>query len=162
VLLSLDCSHFPTYAIVTFREVRRKSEYSIYTANRIPTNKGVQLDPNSITLTSERQLHYGPVASVIAQQHSSATFVSLHFNSRKENFVARFKNYFFNVILFLKLPKPGGVSVLFRKKCAVVHLGLFLLHYYNKQFVIYLSIYVDYMLFLKVNYDNWSITTKRE
>ena len=100
VLRSLDCSHCPTYAIVTFRDVRRKPEYSIHKANRIPINKGVQLDPNSITLKSERQLHDGPVASVIAQQHSSATFVSLHFNSRKENFLARFKNYYFNVILF--------------------------------------------------------------
>jgi hypothetical protein len=32
-----------------------------------------------------------PDTCVIAQQYSSATFVSLHFHSRKEEFGARFK-----------------------------------------------------------------------
>jgi hypothetical protein len=35
--------------------------------------------------------YYRPSACVIAQQYSSATFVSLPFHYRKENFSARFK-----------------------------------------------------------------------
>jgi hypothetical protein len=44
--------------------------------------KGVQLKSN--TLEPDRPQHDRPIACVIAQQHSSATFVSLRYHSRKE------------------------------------------------------------------------------
>jgi hypothetical protein len=40
----------------------------------------------------DRLQHNRPTACVIAQQYSSATFVSLPFNSRKKKFVAHLKN----------------------------------------------------------------------
>jgi hypothetical protein len=43
-----------------------------------------------------------PAACVIAQQYSSATFVSLRFQSRKEILAHLSNLYYFNILLFLK------------------------------------------------------------
>ena len=40
-------------------------------------------DPNCSTLEPDRPQHYHPAACVIAQQYSSATFISLDFHYRK-------------------------------------------------------------------------------
>jgi len=45
-----------------------------------------------IALEPDRPQHYHPAACVIAQQYSSATFVSLHFHSSKEKFGRLLKN----------------------------------------------------------------------
>jgi hypothetical protein len=42
------------------------------------------LNPNSSTLEPDRPQHYRPTACVIAQQYSSATFVSFSFYFGKE------------------------------------------------------------------------------
>jgi hypothetical protein len=48
--------------------------------------KAVGLISNSNTPEADRPQHDRPAACVIAQQYSSATFVSLRFISRKEKF----------------------------------------------------------------------------
>jgi hypothetical protein len=48
------------------------------------------------TRESDRLHHESPVTCVIAQQHSSATFVSFRFHFRKENFGAFQKCHYFN------------------------------------------------------------------
>jgi hypothetical protein len=52
----------------------------------------------------ERRQHNRPAVCVIAQQHSSATFVSLRFHSFKEKFVA-FHRCNFSFLLFENFPK---------------------------------------------------------
>jgi hypothetical protein len=66
--------------------------------------KASSLNANSNTLESDRSRHDCPIACVIAQQYSSATFVSLRIHSRKEKFGARFKIV---TILFLFLNIVG-------------------------------------------------------
>jgi hypothetical protein len=56
-------------------------------------------------LKSHQLQHDCHAARVIAQQYSSATFVSLHFHSRKEKFNARLKNLLFYFFYFFKLRK---------------------------------------------------------
>jgi hypothetical protein len=48
-------------------------------------------NPNSKTAESDGPQCNRSAACVIAQQYSSATFISLHFHYRKEKFVKRFK-----------------------------------------------------------------------
>jgi hypothetical protein len=63
-------------------------------------------NPNCKTLQSDWQQYDRPNACVIAQQYSSATFVSLHFHPHKEKFGACLNNfiiYFF--FYFLKVRK---------------------------------------------------------
>jgi hypothetical protein len=52
--------------------------------------------------------HYGRLAAcIVAQQYSSATFVSLRFCHRKEEFDSHMKIFFLNCFfLFKKLLKP--------------------------------------------------------
>ena len=52
-------------------------------------------------MKSDRQQDYRTVASVIAQQYSSAIFVSLRFRSHMEKFGRSFKKYYY--LIFLKL-----------------------------------------------------------
>ena len=47
-------------------------------------HKGVQLKSVLSVLESGRQQHDSPAASVIVQQYSSPTFVSLHYHYHKE------------------------------------------------------------------------------
>jgi hypothetical protein len=51
----------------------------------------IQRDPS--TLEPDRPQHDRPAASVIAQQYSSATFVSLRSHSWKEMFGVHFRNF---------------------------------------------------------------------
>ena len=51
-------------------------------------------NPYSNALEPNRPLHDLPAASVIAQQYSSATFASLHFNYHNKKFAARLKILF--------------------------------------------------------------------
>jgi hypothetical protein len=51
------------------------------------------------TLQHDRQQHDGSAAFGIAQQYSSATFVSLHFHSSKKNWGA-FKKHNFSFFTF--------------------------------------------------------------
>jgi uncharacterized membrane protein len=57
---------------------------------------------NSSTLELERRQRNRPTAYVIAQQHSSATFVSLRFHYRKEKFDALSKHFDVSFFYFLK------------------------------------------------------------
>jgi hypothetical protein len=57
---------------------------------------------NSSTLEPGSPQHDFPATCVIAQQYSHTTFVSLRFQSREENFDARFKTSF-NCPYFIKL-----------------------------------------------------------
>jgi len=50
------------------------------------------LNPNPTTLAPDRPQNDRPAACVIAQQYSSAKFVSLRLHSHMEKFGARFKN----------------------------------------------------------------------
>jgi hypothetical protein len=50
-------------------------------------------------LEPDRPQYNRPVARVIAQQYSSATFISLHFHYRKEKFVTRFKKDYVFILL---------------------------------------------------------------
>jgi hypothetical protein len=59
--------------------------------------KGVSQNPNSNTAELDWPQHDHPALNVIAQQYSSATFVSLRFHSRKTKFGALFKNMFFSI-----------------------------------------------------------------
>ena len=52
-------------------------------------------NPNSNTTEPDRPHHDCPIACFIAQQYSSAKFVSLRFSLRKEKSGAPFKNFFF-------------------------------------------------------------------
>jgi hypothetical protein len=47
---------------------------------------GLLPNPNSSTLEPDQTLYYHTTHCVIAQQYTSANFVSLHLNSRKEEF----------------------------------------------------------------------------
>jgi len=78
--------HSQTYAVVTFRKVRRKSEVCMC--------KGVQVK-SRLLQTGTRSQHNGPAACVVAQQYSSTTFVSLRTYSREDKFLAGFKNVIF-------------------------------------------------------------------
>jgi hypothetical protein len=49
-------------------------------------------NPKANTLEHQRPQHGRPTACVIAQQHSSGTFVSLSFHARQEKFGRRLKN----------------------------------------------------------------------
>jgi hypothetical protein len=60
------------------------------------------LNPNSSTLEPDEPQHDRPVACVIAQQYSFATFVSLRFHSRTVEFGAHFKNVVSILLLFKK------------------------------------------------------------
>jgi hypothetical protein len=61
---------------------------------------GVQLHSYFNTVESKRPQHHRSAASVIAQQYSSATFVTLHFNSRNDSGCVP-KSYYFNFVFFV-------------------------------------------------------------
>jgi hypothetical protein len=68
--------------------------------------KGDQLKSKLSTPQPDRLQHDRPAACVIAQQYSSAIFVSLRFHSRNEKIRYAFRNYYyFNFSLILKLRK---------------------------------------------------------
>ena len=69
-------------------------------------------NPNCSEPEPARQQHDLPAAFVIAQQYSSATFISLHFHSRKEISVTRFKkrSWFNFVTSFLTGQVWNGVT----------------------------------------------------
>jgi len=56
-------------------------------------------NPNYSTLEPHRPQYNRPVACVIAQQYSSATFISVRFHYRKEKFVTRFKKDYDFILL---------------------------------------------------------------
>jgi len=58
------------------------------------------LNQNAKKLEHDRPQHDSPAARVIAQQYSSATFVSSCSHSRKEKFVALLKKCYFNFLSF--------------------------------------------------------------
>jgi hypothetical protein len=60
------------------------------------------VNPRSKTLEPDRLQHDRPAACVIAQQYSSATFVSLRFHSRREKFGKIRKCYYINFTYFLQ------------------------------------------------------------
>jgi hypothetical protein len=68
----------------------RKSELSIH---KCAYTREVSLNPNSSTLEPDLLQLDRPAACVIAQQYSSATFVSLCAHYRKGQFGARLKNF---------------------------------------------------------------------
>jgi hypothetical protein len=84
-----------TEAVVTFREGPEEVEFcpnmdcSCVGSNRHVQTTGFRWGPNFNSMESCRPQHELPTAFFIAQQHSSATFVSLLFNSSKEIFCAR-------------------------------------------------------------------------
>ena len=64
---------------------------------------GSSWNQNSNTLEPKRPQHDGPIAYVIAQQYSSATFISLYFYSNNKNFGTSSKNcIYFCLFHFLK------------------------------------------------------------
>ena len=90
------------------------------------------------TLEPDRPQHDRPAASVIAQQYSSATFVSLCYHSRKEIFGVHFKNVITVSLLRTKrhdltlLEKGGGLYlnlILLPRQCACPIRKL--LYYFN-------------------------------
>lgn len=97
--------HSLTYVVVAFQKFWCKSELSIHLENYmcICTWKS---NPISRTLEPDWPLHHSPAACVITQHNSSATFVSSHLYSHKENFAQFLKVNIFNLFcffLFLKL-----------------------------------------------------------
>jgi hypothetical protein len=58
-------------------------------------------NPSPNILEPDRAQHDCSAVCVIAQQYSSTTLISLHFNSHKEKFSARFKIFLFNLFYFL-------------------------------------------------------------
>jgi hypothetical protein len=75
-----------------FQKARPKSELSISVDNFIRTCKGVGRNPNSNTLELDWAQRDCPAPYVIAQQHSSANFVSLLFPFLKTKFGAVFES----------------------------------------------------------------------
>jgi hypothetical protein len=66
------------------------------------------------------RLHDHPDACVIAQQYSSATFVSLRFHSRKEKFGALYENVTISIFkLFLNFVSPKMCNFKLRKTGSV-------------------------------------------
>jgi hypothetical protein len=53
--------------------------------------------PSSNTMAPDWPQHVRPTGSVIAQQHSSTAFVSLHFHSRQEKLGTPFKNVILSI-----------------------------------------------------------------
>ena len=73
-------------------------DFMICTIHHTHTHTGQSSwNPNSSALEPYQLQHGRTSACVIAQQYSSATFVSLRFHFRKENFGAHFKNVTFYV-----------------------------------------------------------------
>jgi len=101
---TLRYRHSPSYAVVTFQKVRRKSEFShvgtvvSYTC----MYKGSNWSPNSNTLTPDRPQHDRRAAYVIAHQYSSAT-------------------YSLNGLLF----PQGKIRYPFQKYCLFIYLFIF-------------------------------------
>jgi len=65
-------------------------------------------NPNFWTQDPDWPQHDCPASCVVAQQYSSATFVSLHFHSHKQKFSLHFKMVLFQIkflFYFLKLHK---------------------------------------------------------
>jgi hypothetical protein len=101
---SFEYSHSPTYAVVTFRKVRRRSDFAQVGTTRGQLYMYIQRSPVEIHIPAHwnliRPQHDRFAASVIAQQYSAATFVSLRFHSRRWKFRHAFKKYFNLVLLF--------------------------------------------------------------
>ena len=87
--------HSPTYTRVTFWKDRRKSNFAQvatkYAYGQLLMYKPAK-NPYFKTTESEWSQHNYRVTCVIAQKHSSATFVSFRFRSGKEKNSVRFKN----------------------------------------------------------------------
>ena len=66
-------------------------------------------NPNSSTLEPDRPQYDHPDAGVIAQQYSSATFVSVCFHSRIERFTALFKAIVFNFLKIFLISRKSEV-----------------------------------------------------
>jgi hypothetical protein len=99
------CRHSPTYSIVTFQEIRRKSNFAHagfeYTYDQLHTynyTRDSSLKPNSHTGTT-----------------SQTTFASLRFHYSKENVGAPFKNVIILTLSFvievtkLEIAQLGGI-----------------------------------------------------
>jgi hypothetical protein len=54
-------------------------------------------------MVPDRPQHARPDACIIAQQYSSAIFISMRFHSRKEKFDARLKNFIISICCFTLL-----------------------------------------------------------
>jgi hypothetical protein len=94
--------HISTYAVVTFRDVRRQVEIyasrnGVYTwSNAYVDKTECSSSPYQNTLESDKPQHNRHTACVIAQQYSSSTFVSIK-NS------VRILRYYFILLPLLKL-----------------------------------------------------------
>ena len=89
----------------TFLKVRRKSEMTTHTHTHIYMLKCICIY-KAVQMKSEFQ-HDGTssaAACVIAQQYSSAKFVSVRFHTRKEKFSALLNEVIIQPFILLKLP----------------------------------------------------------
>ena len=93
LLVIQSITHSPNSVVVRFWNVRSKTTFSHvgndYACGQLPYIciwRESMENPNSNTLEHDRPQHDWPANCVIAQQRSSATFFSLCFHSRKENF----------------------------------------------------------------------------
>jgi hypothetical protein len=75
--------HVPTYTTTALRKDLRKSELSMHVQVTVNARTSSR-NPNYKTLKCYQPQHDRPAACVIAQQYSSATFVSLRFHSGKK------------------------------------------------------------------------------
>ena len=94
--IKMNYRHSPSYDVVTFRKVRYKLNLAqvgtavyMWSTIYVCTRKS-SWNPDSNTLEPEWLQHDRPATRVIAQQYSSATFVSLRFPSHKVQFGTHF------------------------------------------------------------------------
>jgi hypothetical protein len=92
----LHYRHSQTCAVVNVLGRSGASRNPVYVSSPIYIchTRESSWNPYSNALEPNRPLHDLPAASVIAQQYSSATFASLHFNYHNKKFAARLKILF--------------------------------------------------------------------
>jgi hypothetical protein len=103
----MTCAHRYAPEGPAHAEILRKSESSKHTVNCISS-----LNPNRNTLEPDRPQHNRPAACVIAQQYSSATFVSSCVHTCNEKLGVRFKTLFktvFNCAGRVKTASPPRI-----------------------------------------------------
>jgi len=92
-----------TYAVVTYRKVHIWSSIYVYT-------KESSWNPNSKTLDPDRPQYNRPASSVIAQQYSIASFVSLRIQSLTINSARVYKLLFQFPTWYVILPSTSRFS----------------------------------------------------
>ena len=97
------CRHSLTYAVVTFRKIWLKSNLVQTGIEYTYSQMYVYMSPVEIpTLEPDLSQSDSPAAFVIAQQYSSATFVSLRYYSRQEKIQCFSKNVVLKLLYVLE------------------------------------------------------------